>query len=192
MSGMMNGAPYYSAPHMHQKSYASRLGSLAEDVLKPKLAELPGLVARAIQQGLIKRPDPSGLVPVPIVKRGPLAEWMTTDCDECGISFERHKRTLTKCPTCRIPIKVCKNCCTPFRPVDLKKVCCSAECSRLIQVASFKAQHDYTKSLPKVAECIICHQIKPVRHSGSGVAKTCSPECSKKFRAIRNVERQAK
>jgi hypothetical protein len=192
MSGTMNGAPYYSPPHRHQKSYVSRLGSLAEETIKPELAELPALVASAIRRGLIKRPDPSGLVPVPVVKRGPLAEWMTTACDECGVTFERHKRTLTKCQTCRIPIKDCKNCGKAFRPADLKKVCCSAECSRLIQVASFKAQHTYTQTQPKVAECIVCHQIRPVRHSGSGVAKTCSPECSKEYRAIRNAERKTK
>jgi predicted Zn-ribbon and HTH transcriptional regulator len=121
-----------------------------------------------------------------------LAEWQTTQCDECGVTFERHKRTLTKCPTCRIPIKLCKNCGKAFRPADLKKVCCSTECSRLIQVASFRAQHTYTKSLPKLAECIVCHQIKPVRRSGSGVAKTCSPECSKEYRANLNKQRQIK
>lgn len=192
MSGLMNGAPYYSPPHRHQKSYMTRLGSLAEETIKPELAELPALVASAIRRGLIKRPDPSGLVPTPILKRGPLAEWQTTDCDECGVSFERHKRTLTKCPTCRIPMRGCKNCGTQFRPADLKKVCCSAECSRLIQVASFRAQHTYTQTQPKVAECIVCHQVRPTRVSGSGIAKACSPECSKEYRAIRNAERKTK
>ena len=185
----MNGAPYYSPPHRHQKSYMSRLGTLAECALKAELAELPELVASAIRKGLIKRPDPKDLVPVPIVKRGPLAPWMTADCDECGVSFERHKKTLTKCQGCRIPMRGCKNCGTQFRPADLKKVCCSTECSRLIQVASFKAQHNYTQTLPKTAECVICHQIRPVRPAGSGVAKTCSPECSKIFRAARNQQR---
>ncbi len=192
MSGLMNGAPYYSAPHRHQKCYMARLSSLAECVLKPELAEMPALVAAAIRQGLIKRPDPAGLVPVPIVKRGPLAPWQTTQCCECGVTFERHKRTLTKCETCRIPMKACKNCQKEFRPADRKKVCCSRICSQAMQVASFKAQHVYTKSLPKMAECIICHQIKPVRPSGSGVAKACSPECSKEYRAIKNAERQTK
>jgi len=192
MIGTMNGAPYYSAPHRHQKSYISRLGSLAEDVLKPELAEMPGLVADAIRKGLIKRPDPRGMVPTPILKRGPLAEWQTTQCDECAISFERHKRTLTKCKTCRIPMRDCKNCQREFRPKDMKTICCSAECSQKMQVASFKAQHEYSQRLPKMAECIICHQIEPTRPSGSGVAKTCSPECSKQFRAIRNAERQSK
>ena len=192
MSGTMNGAPYYSAPHRHQKSYMSRLGTLAEKTLRPELAELPELVASAIRQGLIQRPDPSGLVPTPILKRGPLAEWQTTQCDECGCSFERHKRTLTRCKVCRIPMRGCKNCQQQFRPADLKKVCCSTECSQIIQVASFKAQHNCSKSLPKMAECIVCHEIRPVRPSGSGVAKTCSPECSKQLRAIRNAERQAK
>jgi len=192
MSGLMNGAPYYSAPHRHQKCYMARLGSLAEDVLKPELAEMPALVAAAIRQGLIKRPDPTGLVPTPILKRGPLAPWQTTQCGECGVTFERHKRTLTKCEVCRIPMKECKNCQKEFRPADRKKVCCSRICSQAMQVSSFKAQHTYTKTLPKMAECIICHQIKPVRPSGSGVAKACSPECSKEYRAIRNAERKTK
>ena len=185
----MNGAPYYSAPHRHQKSYMSRLGTLAECALRPELAELPALVAAAIRQGLIQRPDPSGLVPRGILQRGPLAEWQTTACDECGVTFERHKRTLTKCKACRIPMRGCNHCQQQFRPTDLKKVCCSTECSRLIQIASFKAQHQYSTRLPKMAECIVCRQIKPVRPSGNGVAKTCSPECSKIFRAARNQKR---
>jgi hypothetical protein len=192
MSGTMNGAPYYAPPHRHQKNYMSRLGSLAEDVLKPELAELPGLVADAIRKGLIKRPDPSGLVPTPILKSAPLADWQTVNCTDCGVTFERHKRTLTKCKTCRIPMRDCKNCGTHFRPPSNTTLCCSSNCSQAQQVANLKAQHDYTKALPKVAECIICHQIKPVRPSGSGVAKTCSPECSKEYRAIRNAERKTK
>ena len=183
----MNGAPYYSAPHRHQKCYMARLGSLAEDV-KPELAEMPALVAAAIRQGLIKRPDPSGLVPTPILKRGPLAEWQTTDCDECGVTFERHKRTLIKCKTCRIPMRDCKNCGTKFRPPSNTTLCCSSVCSQAQQVANLKAQHTYTQSHPKMAECIVCHQVRPVRPSGSGVAKTCSPECSAVFRKIRSTE----
>ena len=192
MSGLMNGAPYYSAPHRHQKSYISRLCASSETTLNPELAEFPALVADAIRNGLIKRPDPKDMVPEPIVKRGPLAPWQTAECLECQCTFERNRRNIIKCETCRIPIKACKNCQTEFRPVDRKKVCCSRECSQAMQIASFKAQHNYTQSLPKVAECIICHQVRPVRPSGSGVAKTCSPECSKQFRAIRNAERQAK
>jgi hypothetical protein len=188
MSGTMNGAPYWSPPHRHQKSYISRLGSLAEDVLKPELAELPGLVADAIRKGLIKRPDPSETIPSPVAKVGPLADWQTVNCTDCGCTFERRQRKLTTCTTCRIPIKTCKNCQTEFRPVDRKKVCCSRQCSQLMQVASFKAQHDYTKSQPKMAECIVCHEIRPVRPSGSGVAKTCSPECSAVFRKMRSTE----
>ena len=189
MSGTMNGAPYYSPPHRHQKSYMSRLGSLAECAIKAELAELPALVASAIRQGLIKRPDPSGLVPVPVVKRGPLAPWMTANCDECGCTFERHKRTLTKCKPCRPPLLECGSCGTKFRSVDKKKVGCSAECSQKMQVAKLKAQHQYSTRLPKMAECIVCHEIRPVRPSGNGVAKTCSPECSKIFRAARNQKR---
>lgn len=188
----MNGAPYYSAPHRHQKSYMSRLGTITEKALRPELAELPELVASAIRKGLIKRPDPSGLVPTPILKRGPLADWQTTACNECGVTFERHKRTLTRCNVCRISMRDCKNCGTYFRPPSNTTLYCSKDCSQAQQVAKLKAQHTYSKTLPKVAECIVCHQIKPVRPSGSGVARACSPECSKEYRAIRNAERKIK
>jgi hypothetical protein len=165
---------------------------MAEAEIKPELAEFSELVADAIRKGLIKRPDPSGLVPTPILKRGPLAEWQTTQCDECGVTFERHKRTLTKCKTCRIPMRNCKNCQKEFRPSDRKKVCCSRVCSQVMQIASFKAQHVYTKKQPTMAECVICRQIKPARPSGNGVAKTCSPECSKVFRTIRSKQANSK
>lgn len=174
----MNGAPYYSPPHRHQKSYTSRLGSLAEDAIKPELAELPALVASAIRRGLIKRPDPAGLVPVPIVKRGPLAEWMTTACDECGLSFERHKRTLTKCQPCRTPMLECGNCGKQFRSVDKKKVGCSTECSQKLQIITYRAI---------VTKCVVCQGSMPTIRRGSAVAKTCSAECSATYRKTRNA-----
>ena len=178
MSGLMNGAPYYAPPHRHQKCYMARLGNLAEDVLKPELAELPALVAAAIRQGLIKRPDPSGLVPTPILKRGPLAEWQTTQCDECGVTFERHKRTLTKCKACRSPLLKCGNCGKQFRSVDKKKVGCSTECSQKMQV------QNYTQ---KVTCCVICQEKMPAIRRGSAVAKTCSAQCSATYRKTRNA-----
>ena len=174
----MNGAPYYSAPHRHQKSYMSRLGSLDECALKAELAELPELVASAIRQGLIKRPDPSGLVPTPILKRGPLAEWQTTACDDCGVSFERHKRTLTKCSTCRTPLLECGSCGLKFRSVDKKKVGCSAECSQKMQILNYRE---------KVGYCVICKVAMPAIRRGSAVAKTCSADCSLIYRKTRNA-----
>lgn len=178
MSKLMNGAPYYSAPHRHQKCYMARLGSLAEQAIKPELAELPALVASAIRRGLIKRPDPSGLVPTPILKRGPLAEWQTTDCDECGVSFERHKRTLTKCKACRIPMRDCKNCGEQFRSVDKKKVGCSTGCSQKLQTINYRAT---------VTKCVICQGEMPAIRRGSAVAKTCNAECSALYRKTRNA-----
>jgi hypothetical protein len=187
----MNGAPYYSPPHRHQKSYTSRLGSLAEDVLKPELAELPGLVAAAIRKGLIKRPAPSETIPTPVTKVGPLADWQTIACTECGCTFERRQRKSVKCQSCRAPIRNCQNCGVEFRSRHLNRVGCSAACSKAMGIIRLKATRN-SKNIPKMAECIVCHQVKPVRPSGSGVAKACSPECSKKYRAIRNAERKTK
>lgn len=176
MSNMMNGAAYYSPPHRHQKSYISRLGSMAEDTLKPELAELPALVASAIRRGLIQRPDPRGMVPTPMLKRGPLAEWQTTDCDECGVTFARHKRTLTRCQPCRTPLLECGNCGTKFRSVYKKKVGCSPECSQKLQVQNYKH---------KVACCVVCQGSMPAIRIGSAVAKTCSAQCSATYRKTR-------
>lgn len=185
---LMNGAPYWSPPSRNQRCLVSILAGPATGP-KPTLDEMPALVAKAIKQGLIIPPHPSEITPVVHRK---LADWQTASCTECGASFERGRREMVKCHKCRQPEKQCSGCGNMFRPPDRKKVCCSKECSRLIQVASFKAQHTYTQTQPKVAECIVCHQIRPVRPSGSGVAKTCSPECATVYRAQKNAERTKK
>ena len=191
MSGLMNGAPFWSPPHRHQKSYMSRLGTLAGTAIKPELAEFPALVAAAIRRGIIQRPDLSQTIPPPVAKIGPQAAWQTIACIDCGNTFNRRQRKTVKCQLCRSPLQTCQSCGVEFRSTVLKRVGCSPECSRAMGVIRLK-QSCSAKGPPKVAECIICHQIKPVRRSGNGVAKTCSPECSKQFRAIRNAERQAK
>jgi hypothetical protein len=175
MSGTMNGAPYYSPPHRHQKSYASRLGSLAEDVLKPELAELPALVASAIRQGLIKRPAPSETIPVPV--KAELADWRIANCQTCGASFERGRWHLMKCAPCRLPIRTCSGCGKDFRPPDRKKVCCSKECSQKKQVANFKQQHALTAKPRGMVQCCICKGMRPEPKRGARIAQTCSKEC---------------
>ena len=190
MSGMMNGAPFWSPPHRHQKSYISRLGTLAEGTVKPELSEMPDLVAAAIRQGLIKRPDPRDTIPVPPPKHGSRAAWRVAVCPECNIRFERHRKCFLKCDRCRLQPKDCRSCGASFKPADRKKVCCSKECSKALQSATFKAKHG--SKAPKTAECAICHRIRPIRQAGNSVAKTCSRECADQYRLLRNAERYAK
>lgn len=188
----MNGAPYYSAPHRHQKSYMSRLGTLAGHVLKPELAEFPALVAAAIRRGIIQRPDSSQTIPPPVAKISPQAAWQTIACMDCGETFNRWQRKTVKCQLCRSSLQTCQSCGVEFRSTVFKKVGCSPECSRAMGILRLK-QSAIAKGPPKVAECIICHEIRPVRRSGNGVAKTCSPECSKIFRAeCRKIFRAAR
>lgn len=190
MSGMMNGAPYYSAPHRHQKGYMARLGVLAEGAVRPELSEMADLVAAAIRQGLIKRPAPSEIIPVPPPKNGSLAAWQVTVCPDCNIRFERFRKHHIRCERCRLQPKECIRCGTVFKPADRKKVCCSAECSKALQSATFKAKHGSKQ--PQLTECVICHQMRPMRHAGKSIAKSCSPECAVIYRKQKNAERIAK
>jgi len=184
MSGMMNGAPFWSPPHRHQKGYMARLGTLAEGTVKPELSEMADLVAAAIRQGLIKRPDPRDTIPTPPPKAGSRAAWRVAICPECNIRFERHRKCFLRCDRCRLQPKECKSCGASFKPADRKKVCCSKECSKALQSATFKAKHG--SKAPKLTQCVVCLEMKPVRQAGSGVAKTCSPTCADNYRRNMN------
>ena len=165
----MNGAPYWSPPHRHEKSYAHRAGIRAE------LAEMPDLVEKAIRRGLIQRPDPIGTIPTPV--RGDLADWRITNCQDCGISFERGRRELVKCASCRMSVRPCSGCGKEFRPPDRKKVCCSKECSQKKQVQNFKRQHALTAKPLGMVQCVICNGMRPEPKRGARIAQTCSEEC---------------
>jgi len=174
MSGTMNGAPYWSAPNRHQKCLMTKLLSPSTGPVG-KLSELPGLVANAIKQGLIKRPDPTGTIPVPV--KGELADWRIAKCDDCGTTFERGRRELVKCASCRLPIRHCSGCGKDFRPPDRKKVCCSKECSQKKQVANFKASHSLKAKPLGMVQCCICKGMRPEPKRGARIAQTCSKEC---------------
>lgn len=174
MSGLMNGAPYYSAPHRHQKCLMTKLLSHSEEPTG-KLSELPKLIASAIRQGLIKRPDPTGTIPVPV--KGKLADWRTANCEDCGVTFERGRYELVKCASCRRPVRPCSGCGKDFRPPDRKKVCCSKECSQKKQVANFKASHSLKAKPLGMVQCIICKGMRPEPKRGARIAQTCSKEC---------------
>lgn len=178
---MMNGAAYYSPPNRHQKCYAAMLGQ-AEAEKKPDLSEFPSLVEQAVQAGLIQRATLEAVIEEKAKLN--LAEWRVIDCPECGIRFERGRRHLLKCDRCRIPLRPCSGCGKEFRPETRKKVCCSKDCSRVMQVRNFKA--NYVSTPKELVQCLVCREFKPARQAGSGVAKTCSPTCADSYRRNMN------
>ena len=170
----MNGAPFWSPPNRHQKCLMTKLLSPSSGP-EGKLSELPALVASAIKQGLIKRPDPTGTIPTPI--KGELADWRTADCEECGVTFERGGRKITKCKRCRLEPKACSACGIIFRPPDRKKVCCSKECSQKKKVQNFKRKHALTAKPLGMVQCCICKVMRPEPKRGARIAQTCSKVC---------------
>lgn len=182
MSGMMNGAPFWSPPSRHQKCYASMLGTPAQAANKPDLSEFPSLVEKAVRAGLIQRATAEAVSEQKA--RPPKSAWRVANCRTCGIRFERGKRILLDCDRCRIPLRNCGGCGKEFRPPDRKKFCCSKDCSRIMQVRNFKA--NYVFAAKTLVQCIVCRELKPARQAGSGVAKTCSPTCADSFRRNMN------
>jgi hypothetical protein len=180
---MMNGAAYYSPPNRHQKCYASMLGQV-EAEKKPDLSEFPSLVEQAVQAGLIQRATVEAVIEQKIKLN--LPTWRVINCPECGIRFERGQRHLLKCDRCRIPLRPCSGCGKEFRPDYRKKVCCSKECSKDLQVRHFKANHVSRAKPPRLCLCLVCNKMRPERQSGSAVAKTCSPACATAYRRTVN------
>jgi hypothetical protein len=117
---MMNGAPYYSPPSRHIKTYG--FGTNA----KPLLSELPGLIEKAIKAGLVTRPVPQKLAPPPTKKWK--ADWHYATCNVCKMDFIRGYKHLEQCVPCRRPLKKCNGCGKDFRPIKRKTLCCSQEC----------------------------------------------------------------
>lgn len=177
---LMNGAPYWSPPSRNQRCLVSLLAGPATGP-KPTLDEMPGLVAKAIKQGLIIPPHPSEITPVVHRK---LADWQTAACTECGASFERGRREMVKCHKCRQPEKECSGCGNMFRPPDRKKVCCSKECSQKKQVANFKHQHAAKAKPLGMVQCVVCKNMRQEPKRGSRISQTCSKECLFALRKI--------
>lgn len=121
---LMNGAPYYSPPSRHQKTYG--FGANA----KPLLSELPGLIEKAIKAGLVTRPVEKVTVKPPKKWKH---SWHYVNCTTCGVEFIRGHKHLVQCVTCRRPPRPCKACGKQFVPPTRKRLCCSDACAKVAQ-----------------------------------------------------------
>ena len=129
---MMNGAPFYSPPSRHQKTYG--FGAKEE---KPLLSELPALIEKAIKAGLVTRPVEKVTVKPPKKWKH---SWHYVNCTGCGVEFVRGHKHLVQCVTCRRPPRPCKACGKEFTPHTRKRLCCSDACAKVAQGINYRTK----------------------------------------------------
>ena len=184
-AGTINGKPCWS-PSARTRSADFGMACDPEEQRLALLAEAADLVRAGIRAGLVQPADlPKPPKPPKSQKYGP--GWRDINCEKCGILFYRGHGGITKCASCRLGTRVCF-CGTTFQPQHNKAQSCSVECAKARQVASFKAKHGADTKPVILAECIICHQMKPRRQAGSTFAKTCSKECASVYRKQKSTE----
>ena len=182
---MMNGKPCWSPA---ARTRVVEFGSAVEidDEREAILAEAAELVRAGIRAGLVQPAElPKPAKPPKSQKYGP--SWRDINCEKCGILFYRGHGGITKCSVCRLGTRVCF-CGKTFQPLQNKAQSCSPQCAKARQIASFRAKHGADRKPAILAECIICHQMKPRRQAGSTFAKTCSKECASVYRKQKGAE----
>jgi len=185
MHGMMNGKPCWS-PAARTRVFEFGSALEPDDEREAILAEAAELVRAGIKAGLVEPAEaPKAVKPPKTQKYG--AGWRTINCAQCGIGFFRGNISITKCGSCRLGIRVCF-CGKTFQPLQNKAQSCSLECSKARQIATFQANHGADTKPVILAECIICHHMKPRRQAGSTFAKTCSKECASVYRKQKGAE----
>ena len=185
MNGTMNGKPCWS---IGARTRSSDFGMACdpEEQRLALLAEAADLVRAGVRAGLVQPAEaPKPVKPPKREKYG--AGWRQINCAQCGIEFFRGNISITKCGSCRLGTRVCF-CGKTFQPLQNKSQSCSTECAKARQIASFKAKHGAETKPVILAECIICHQMKPRRQAGSTFAKTCSKECASVYRKQKGAE----
>lgn len=184
-AGTINGKPCWS-PSARTRSSDFGGPSEPEDERLALLAEAADLVRAGVWAGLVQPAEnPKPARPPKREKYG--AGWRQINCAQCGIGFFRGNINITKCSVCRLEPRVCF-CGKTFQPTQNKAQSCSVECAKARQIASFKARHGADTKPVILAECIICHQMKPRRQAGSSFAKTCSKECASVYRKQKSTE----
>jgi len=185
MNGSMNGKPCWS-PAARTRVFDFGTSVEPDSEREAILAEAADLVRAGIRAGLVQPADlPKPPKPPKSQKYG--VGWRDINCEKCGISFYRGHGGITKCASCRLGIRVCF-CGKTFQPLHNKTQSCSLECSKARQIATFQANHGADNKPVILAECIICHQMKPRRQAGSTFAKTCSKECASVYRKQKGAE----
>lgn len=184
MHGMMNGKPCYS-PSARTRVFEFGAGLEPDDEREAILAEAAALVRAGIKAGLVKPAQASKTINHKKEKYG--KGWRDYRCEQCKTLFVRGRIDITKCSTCRLGTRVCF-CGNKFQPLQNKAQSCSVACAKARQIASFRAKHGADTKPVILAECIICHQMRPRRQAGSTFAKTCSKECASVYRKQKGAE----
>jgi hypothetical protein len=185
MNGMMNGKPCYS-PSARTRMFEFGASVEPDSEREAILAEAAELVRAGVQAGLVKRAEE------PLPAQPPKKEkygrgWRSVTCTQCGTGFYRGHVGITKCGSCRLGTRVCF-CGKTFQPTQYKTQSCSPQCAKARQIASFRAKHGADTKPAILAECIICHQMRPRRQAGGTFAKTCSKECASVYRRQKGAE----
>jgi len=184
-AGTINGKPCWS-PSARTRSADFGTACDPEEQRLALLAEAADLVRAGVRAGLVQPAEaPKPVKPPKTEKYG--AGWRTINCEKCGISFYRGHVGITKCGSCRLGTRVCF-CGKEFQPLQNKAQSCSPQCAKARQIASFKARHGADTKPVILAECIICHQMRPRRQAGATFAKTCSKECASVYRKLKSTD----
>jgi hypothetical protein len=185
MNGSMNGKPCWS-PAARTRVFEFGGALEPDNEREAILAEAAELVRAGIKAGLVQTaqtPKPPKIPKKEKYGKG----WRDCRCEKCGILFVRGNIGITKCSVCRLGTRVCF-CGKTFQPLQNKAQSCSLECSKARQIATFQANHGADTKPVILAECIICHHMKPRRQAGSTFAKTCSKECASVYRKQKGAE----
>lgn len=163
MTHMMNGHPIWCKP-----ARTREYDFLAEesDDKSELLAELPKLVQKAIERGLIKRPTIKSTEEKP----GPRSESATC---KCGQDFIRKVGGPRHCFQCRTPAKECGHCHQPFHPKKWGQRTCSNEC----RIEAIKEGARKNAAPPLYMNCPVCHKEFQNKTKAGKLTKSCSREC---------------
>jgi len=185
INGSMNGKPCWS-PAARTRSADFGGPSDLDDERLALLAEAADLVRAGVRAGLVQPAEAPKVAKAPKTQKYGTG-WRSINCAQCGISFFRGHIGITKCAVCRLGTRICF-CGKTFQPLQNKAQSCSLECSKARQIATFQANHGADTKPVILAECIICHQMRPRRQAGSTFAKTCSKECASVYRKQKGAE----
>lgn len=176
MSHFHNGKPLWCRPAPTKSGAIWTPEDQDEETVA--LSELPELIRKAIKAGLVQKPAEA---PKPFKA---VQAWQRAHCEKCKVKFIRHTKKHVCCELCRNPEIPCFLCGKMFRKQNHKQTSCSVECAKERQRQSFQSK----KKAPKLAECIICKQMHPVRQAGSSTAKTCGKKCASVYRKQRATD----
>ncbi len=142
------------------------------------LAELPKLVAKAIERGLIKRPTIKSTEEKP----GPRSE--SAVC-KCGQDFIRKVGGPRHCFQCRTPAKECRHCHQPFYPKKWGQKTCSNEC----RIEAIKEGARKNAAPTMYTTCPVCQTVFVNKVHGRKATKTCGKQCGIELMKIHNKKK---